>query len=754
MLRKWLVGMFLVLISSLIYAQNSGIKGKILDSNENTPLIGATISSNDLGVVSDIEGGFNLALQPGTYELTVSYIGFNSVTQTIEIVENEWLNMDFALITSAHILEEATVTGSKHEKSIGRSPVSLTILKPRLADNTNTTRISTLLDKIPGVQIIDNQANIRGGSGWSYGAGSRVLLLIDDIPALQADAGRPSWGDIPVENISQVEVLKGASSTLYGSSALNGIVNIRTGYATSTPVTKANVGYSTYDSPKDKNKQWWTTAPSKLNIGLLHKQKIGKLDVVANAYYENFESYYEEAFEEKKRASANLKYRVNDKITIGLNTMFNFGDAADYFIWKNGGPGVYKGLDGTFSVRNYQRYYFDPQITIFGNNDSRHKILGRHYSIDNNNNNGQANSSKTNYFEYQYLKSVNNWDLDITAGAVGQLIKSDSELLQDSTVTHNNFAQYVEFDKKIGSKFTATLGFRHEYHEQNSEEIEGGKDSESKIISRFGINYEVAKGTYLRSSWGQGYRYPTIVERFITTAVGGFFIFPNAELTSEFGWSSEFGVKQGFLFGGLKGYLDLSVFWSRYNDMTEFTLQQDELGNFGFQSQNVGKTDIKGYEIEFVSVFNIQNAEINVITGYTFINPKYQDFENNATIFNSISVPIGETEKQNILKYRNKHNFKIDIEANVDNFSFGGAVNLVSETKTIDNLLGTVGQIRLYRMANPGGFVKLDGRISYKLSFAKLSLLAENILNEEYTLRPGLLEAPRNFGFRLDFNLQ
>ena len=65
--------------------------------------------------------------------------------------------------------------------------------------------------------MVSSQPNIRGGSGWSYGAGSRVLLLVDDIPALQADAGLAQWDDIPVENIAQIEVVKGAASALYGS---------------------------------------------------------------------------------------------------------------------------------------------------------------------------------------------------------------------------------------------------------------------------------------------------------------------------------------------------------------------------------------------------------------------------------------------------------------------------------------------------------------------------------------------------------
>ena len=753
MQAKFILILTILLVGGNSFAQNSGIKGSVIDAYSKEFLIGASIKVNDTGVITDLNGQFDLGLAPGIYEVITSYIGYSEKSIPIEVKSGQFVTLDIQLSLSSTLLDAATVTGSRHEKSVARSAVSISVIKPRLADNTNTTRISTLLDKVPGVQIIDNQANIRGGSGWSFGAGSRVLLLIDDVPALQGDAGRPAWGDIPVENISQIEILKGAASTLYGSAALNGIINIRTGYATSEPVTKANIAYTYYDSPKDSAKKWWTSAPYKVNAGLLHKQKFGDLDLVASAYYEDFKSYYIDAFEEKLRGSLNLKYRLTDKISFGLNSMVNVGKAADHFIWQNGGPGIYQGYNGTYSSRKFQRYYLDPQMTIFDKNDNRHKIIGRYYFINNDNNNGQANSSDTYYGEYQYLKSFDDIELNITVGAVGQFITSDSELLQDTTVGHKNLSQYIEFDKKIGDNLTATFGLRHEYHVQTSEDFDDGKDSESKLISRAALNYQLGQGTFLRTSWGQGYRFPTIVERFITTAVGGFFIFPNPELKSEFGWSTELGIKQGFRFGAFEGYADVSVFWSQYSDMTEFTLLDDGMGSFGFQSQNVGETDIKGFEFEFLSSSKIGKVDLNIISGYTYINPKYENFTENLNVFNSISKPVGEDEKRNVLKYRNKHNFKIDIEATYSKLSMGLAMNSSSATETIDELLNVIGQIKFYRDANPGGYKKFDARMSYQFPFMKISFLTENLFNNEIVIRPGLLEAPRTFGMRCDFNL-
>ena len=104
--------------------------------------------------------------------------------------------------------------------------------------------------------------------------------------------------DIPVENIAQIEVVKGASSALYGSSALNGIINVRTAYATSKPVTKFSAFYKTWNDPKDISKIWWDSIqlnledstynqqsnnfsdqPYEFGFNFAHRQKFNKLDL-------------------------------------------------------------------------------------------------------------------------------------------------------------------------------------------------------------------------------------------------------------------------------------------------------------------------------------------------------------------------------------------------------------------------------------------------------------------------------------------
>ena len=113
-----------------------------------------------------------------------------------------------------------------------------------MISNKNTTNIQTAIDQVPGVNITDGQANIK----------KSVQVLVDDMPLISGDAGHSL---ISTENINQVEIIKGATSALYGSSALNGVINIRTAYPTDKPETKINFHNGIYANAKRKSLNWW-----------------------------------------------------------------------------------------------------------------------------------------------------------------------------------------------------------------------------------------------------------------------------------------------------------------------------------------------------------------------------------------------------------------------------------------------------------------------------------------------------------------
>ncbi|MCC6517162.1 MAG: carboxypeptidase-like regulatory domain-containing protein [Chitinophagales bacterium] len=238
-----------------MYAQQATIKGTLKDAKTNEILIGVnvTIENTTNGTTSDIDGHYELKVEPGKYNIVYSYVGYDNIVKTTHVKAAQIETIDVAMGEMQSMLDELVVTSSKFERKIGEESVSIDVIKPAAMEKQNMNNVSDVLQRSSGVTIVDGQANIRGGSGYSYGAGTRVLLLLDDLPILQADAGFPNWSGMPVENIGQIEVIKGAASALYGSSAMNGIVNVRSAYPTSKPYAKFSVFGSTVDNPNKKD---------------------------------------------------------------------------------------------------------------------------------------------------------------------------------------------------------------------------------------------------------------------------------------------------------------------------------------------------------------------------------------------------------------------------------------------------------------------------------------------------------------------
>jgi len=742
-------------VSSSLFAQALDIQGLVRSADTQEALIGATIRTSLDATVSDLDGLFTMRNVLDNDTLVISYVGYESTSRILANID-KLDNIIISLESSNNILQTATVTSGKYEKPLGEITVSMEVLKPKLIEDVSTASLNQVLEKVPGVTIIDGQPNIRGGSGYSYGAGSRVLLLIDDIPALTSDAGFPNWDDIPIELTNQIEVLKGASSALYGSSALNGIINLRTDFAKDESKTKIAAFATSYGSPQDKSKKWWDedrdTIPLDLVTYITHKQKFGKLDVVGSIFIRDHQEWNKNTYSIYQRGALGLKYKLNKHWTVALNSNFRTGKNSSFFYWQNADSLALVGNPGSFSISNSTRYILDPSMQYTDDHGNRHKLLGRLYSVNNNLENNQSNSSKLYYGEYQYQKRFLQADFVLTGGLVGSYTSADAELYSNSTFTSNNLAAYVQADKKLFEKLNLSLGLRYEQNQINAPDSipindvnsPAGTDQESKPVFRFGANYQVGKFSYLRASFGQGYRFPTIAEKYISTQVG-FRISPNLDLQSETGWSAEIGLKQGIKINEFKGLVDIALFQTEYEDMMEFTFS--DVFAIGFRSQNVGNTIIRGVDFNIAGSGEIfSGLPINALLGYTYIDPKFKEFGEQE--MNS------STSENNILKYRFQHTAKFDLATDFEKFNFGIAGFYYSRMEAIDRVLEFfIPGLADYRTENNTGFAIWNVRASYRpIESLKFSLLWRNIFNKEYSLRPAIIEAPQNLTLRVEYD--
>lgn len=732
-------------LATFISAQESvSLSGRIVD-NQNEFLPGATVSSGTVGVMSGSDGKFVLDLKKGIYTIQVSYLGMEKIDTVINMYQSI-SNIEFILYPSSSILETATITAGRHEQSVSESSVSIEIIKPALIQSTNVNSLDEILEKVPGLNMIDGQANIRGGSGFSYGAGSRVLLLVDDVPALQADAGFPNWTDMPFEIIDQIEVLKGASSALYGANAMNGIVNIRTQWPGNKPKTTFQYQRTQYLSPANRSQQWWNgiNQAYMANGYLTHQRRIGAFDMVLSAYYTDHKSFRKTVERFDRRFSGKFRYRINNRNTVSLSASLTSGRSDNYFYWLNAGDNAYLPFPGVSNSAERTRYFVDGTYSSYTEKGNRHKLLARYYNVDNRNAENRSVRSELLFGEYQYFHRFEN-GMKLTTGAAITNSEVQAELYGGFPFSSTTLAGYFQWDKEMIKNLNLNFGGRYEYNQINTplvvsgDSIPGGRINEARPVFKIGVNYKAAKATFLRASFGQGYRYPTIAEMFVETNLDIIPITPNPGLMSENGYTAEAGVKQGFTLQNFKGFADLSVFYMRFNNMMEFVFT-----GFvdGFQSQNIGDTKNRGIEFSMGGQGKIGKHMISLIGGYTFIDPQYVEF--------TFEDSIRSSFPGNILKYRSRHMAKLDFQIERGRFGLGVSNNYLSHMVAIDRIFEfVIPGVQDFRNENNRGHIVTDMRISYAIIEKwRLSFYINNIFNVAYVTRPGLLEAPRNVSLK------
>ncbi|MCB9195855.1 MAG: TonB-dependent receptor [Flavobacteriales bacterium] len=798
-MRKFFTLMFVfgIVIS---FAQTATIKGKVTDKKTGEALIGANVVlDNGKGAAVDINGSYSIQTEPGTYIIVFKFVGYDNHEEKITLAANEVKTLDIKL-SEGNQLEDVVVSASKFEQKIGEVAISMNIIKPELIDNKAITTPEQIVDQCPGVQINENQVSIRGGSGFSYGSGSRVLLMVDDLPMLSADAGDIKWNSLPIENVEQMEVMKGASSVLYGSSALNGVINIRTAFPRSKPLTKINISNGFYMNPSGTQKgtkpvyndngdlvgyedsiidrsiqQWNPNTNYYIAANFLHSRQIKQqFDLVVGGNFFTNQGYRMGNDEHRGRINFNTRYRSKkiEGLSFGVNGNLNKTKGADFFAWQNADSVFYpQGLEDTATTTlqyfDNIRVNLDPHATYFDNKGNRHMLRSRWFLTNNRNSANRASIANLYYVEYQYQKHWKN-GLTVSFGAMNNYSTVVAPLYGNHF--SNNTAAFAQADKKI-KKFTFTGGMRMEYFRidsvQTREYNKLIKDTlPFKPVFRIGTTYEVAEHTFLRASYGEGYRFPTIAEKFIQTSVGALNIFPNSRLLAESGWSAELGIKQGVKIGNFKGYLDIAGFVTGYNNMMEFTFglyQADgspwdysQIPNiftdFGAQAKNVENALIKGGEISLAGTGEIGKVNVTTLMGYTYIDPR--------TVNNEDSLYMATfSDTTNILKYRSKHMFKGDLQLDYKKFSFGVSARYNSFQQNIDYTFVDpfIGSILLpgykaYREARRKGDCIFDARLSMQVSkFAKVSVLMNNVFNREYSSRPGNVMPPRTLIFQYSF---
>ncbi len=730
------------------------------------PLAGVSITLNGkLAAFTNTKGYYELKPDTaGTFKIGLSYVGFESIETTLFVSKEK--AHDFVMVESKNELNQVVISAGRVEQEVKRVTVSTDIIKPYLVENKVTVNMEYFMNQLPSVNVIDGQINIRSGSGWTYGAGSRVMVMLDDMPYLSGDAGQVQWKFIPVENIEQMEVIKGAASVLYGSSALNGTINIRTATPKAKPQSGITVFSGMYDKLPRDSSRWSSSARWQYGFNAFHNRKIKQLDLSTSINYLNDEGYRLGESDERLRLNWRTNYR-NRKIAglaYGINGSINTQKSTSFLLWESYAY-AYTALDSSVTHANVTNLSIDPHLDFY-TGTVKHKIRSRLLYTNNDitnmagDTNDQDNAYKLWYGEYQaQLPFYKNRAL-LSAGLAGSYTSSNSPLYNGNNYS-SNLAPFAQLDLRY-KRVSVSGGIRYEQFTINDYK-------QSKFIKRAGVNVELTSSTFFRTSYGEGYRFPAIAERYITTSVGLLNIFANPDLKPESGWNAEAGIKQGFKVGGWQGYADMAYFYTEYDNMVEFNFgvwKEIDIANpfnsIGFKALNIGRTRITGWDFTLAGQGKISAVDIRLLAGYTYSNPVALDFDKVVSTDpygNSYSYRFyNEDTTKNVLKYRYHHLAKADIEVGYKKFTAGISARYNSYMQNIDRIFvdplfeSASPGIKRGRELNKNGDLIMDIRAGYKINkVIQVNVVVNNLTSHEQMTRPADMRPPRMFIIQTSF---
>ena len=777
-------------LTDLAQGQVSVIKGKIMDekTNEPLPFVNIGIKGQSSGTFSDSNGAFRLELQKGEYSLVLSSVGYEKIEKHVHVDGKKTIVLDILLTSTSQELSTVVVSASKYAQRMQESISSIEVLKAKNIEISNLPSADKVVDKMPGITVVNNEPQIRAGSGFSSGLGSRVMIMVDEIPLLRGDAGRPDWALLPIDDVDQIELVKGASSVVFGSSAINGAVNVRTAWPKDEPCTKIITFWGAYSQPEKKYSTPWTGMnPMVYGFTVTHSQKFDNIDLTGGISYFKDQGYIGGTPEGKvsdtiynngqfnNRFKFYFNSRVRSKkvngLSYGINGNFMFQEYAETYFWYDADTNIYRSFPGSLSKFKIFTFYVDPFLKYYAPNGDVHSLKNRVYYLNSDGLYNQTAQCVTVYNEYQYthkFKKVN--DLMLVAGVTNIFSYTygkvfSGKLAADGTTTlgengtHNaeNFAVYAQLEKKFFNRLSVLFGGRYEYYKLADLQ-------ESKPIFRAGINFQAAKNSFFRLSVGQGYRVPSIGERYITTTSGNFGFYPNPELSSESSVSYEAGFKQIFKFGKFAGMFDVAGFYENYKNYVEFNfgywgMNPNPSKDLGFKFFNTGPARIYGIDLSFTGEGDIaRNVNLALMVGYTYsipqsLDPDYIFYTNPNNPDNSLTYITTSSDTTGyILKYRVQSLLKADIQVTYKKISTGFGGRYYGFMNNIDKffyeildgqMFGVKTGIKKYREEHNTGTFILDYRVSYALKNFKFSVIINNLMNTEFSLRPLTVEPPR-----------
>lgn len=587
------------------------LSGKITSSGDNSPVVEANVlvEELDLKARADLDGRYQIEIEKAAkYRLQITHVSFDTKVLDIELGERDTL-LNVELSPRTYIYDEVVVTGTRTPYLLKDVPVTTEVIRTEDAIQTGATTVDQALKSAVGINVDNNFS----GSGASLRGldPTRVLILIDGEKMVGRVRGAIDLAQISLANVEKIEVVKGVGSTLYGSDAIGGVVNIITRKPQAQLRLNSAGEYGTYNAYmqnlelESKRGNWG------LQVGARFDRTDG-FDLDKSTPHTN-------GMERIKRFNLDGKVtrRISKAFDLTVNgnffrerknwieseyidpITFTFDDEENNYRYSAGSKIAFQPNPRTLVDVNLYGTYYDhlwEKFTASGTLSDKSRT--EDYL-------GEASVSATHSYKEGHVVTMGG---DFVAQSL------ESEEIEDGKQEVSSGDLYMQYEWKPVENLTMLPGIRLEEHSTFGEHVNASINVMYNPHPRFRI----------RGFHGGGFRAPSIKElyfRFDHSAAGYIVIGGGEDLRPEKSRNSSLSLEYSYEGIGLHR---ITYFYNDINDMIEFNLTgfSPTYWRGIYKYQNVFKAYTRG--IEWQSELKI-NHHVDFSVSYTWLTAKNRE---------------------------------------------------------------------------------------------------------------------------------
>ena len=598
---KTLLIISLILLTGFCSSANAAdIKGMVTDSETGDPLPGVHVSVKDTrtGTASDVDGIYEIKDIPlGKYRLEFRVLGYDKKRIELNITEDSIVNFDIALTPSPWELDEVVVTATRRKQLLKDVPVTTELITKTDMAATGALTVAAALESHIGV-MIDDDLSGRGVTLRGVDP-SRVLVLIDGHRIVGRVQGSIDLGQIPISDVQQIEIVKGTGSTLYGSDALGGVINIITKNPEEKLSLRGSVGYGSYNTIDPE----FEFQARKNKFGVLLSGKYVQTD----GFDLLEETPHTNGLEEVKRSNWNAKLTFDPHA--GYHHDLSLGYMHEQKIWieSENFPGIghvpfddYEWND-RYNLRYSAKYVFNKktevEASLYGSiyDHEWEKYTQSGVKDD-------SSETKDNIIEgsLQLIHVLRDYLIFTTGGDYSNSELESSEIVGgERSISFSDI--YLQAEWMPRENITVMPGVRWEEHETYG----------TNINPSMNLKWSPYDMLTFRGTASRGFRAPSIKELYFEFdhSAAGYIVFGggdslDAETSENFSLTTELNYNR-------RGLHRFTIFRNDLNNLIEFDLidYADGYWRGRYQYLNIVEARTQGFEWE---------SEIKICTGWDF----------------------------------------------------------------------------------------------------------------------------------------